>query len=401
MNYGIEPFFDEVPGIVWEMEARGDEWYFTRRYGEYRPENRRDVIGKSLFDILPRGHPVVQTILRGIQSQTYFTFIDGTTPGRLYQNRCKPITDENGNVRRLIGVSIDITESLVSQIDLLDNVDIPTETIQRDFEYLVREIIGQPDFYKHFYLLYQPIIDLKQDYFSQNWVCGVEALIRLKVEERIISPNNFLHLIESKKTSGFLTQWVITKACQQLKEIIERQPNFYLSINTTIEDLLNPNVFDSIANALTINQVPPSNLHLEILEMPNAIVADRDGAILEAIYKLRELGIKITIDDFGKQSSNFDRLGLLAGDDFLKIDRSFVPHQIYGKEASICTAIAWIAKVFQLRLIAEGIENPEQANFMKTIGCDYAQGYFFYRPMTIESLSSIIESFGDRVILDD
>ena len=80
----------------------------------------------------------------------------------------------------------------------------------------------------------------------------------------------------------------------------------------------------------------------------------------------------------------------MGTDDFLKIDQSFIPSEIYGRQASICTAMVWVGKVFQLRLIAEGIETPEQANFMKTIGCDYGQGYFFYQPMDLESIRSMI-----------
>jgi hypothetical protein len=68
MIQSIEDFFAEIPTIIWEIEARGEEWYFTRRYGEYQPEHRRQVVGKSLLEIMPKGHPVVQTILKGCDS---------------------------------------------------------------------------------------------------------------------------------------------------------------------------------------------------------------------------------------------------------------------------------------------------------------------------------------------
>jgi EAL domain-containing protein (putative c-di-GMP-specific phosphodiesterase class I) len=158
----------------------------------------------------------------------------------------------------------------------------------------------------------------------------------------------------------------------------------------SIEDLLNAEVFAALETVLIQGDFPASSLHLEILEIPEKINLEENPAILDVIYFLRNLGVKITIDDFGKQSSNFDRLALLAVDDFLKIDRGFITDQIYGQQASICTAIVWVVKVFQLRLIAEGIETPEQANFMKTIGCDYGQGYFFYQPMDLNSLKLII-----------
>jgi hypothetical protein len=101
-----EPFFHEVPGTIWEIEPREDEWYFTRRYGEYILENRRNIIGKSLFEIFPKGHPVAEKILKGIQSKKYFIFIESITSGRFYQNCCKPILDDCGNIERVIGIFI-------------------------------------------------------------------------------------------------------------------------------------------------------------------------------------------------------------------------------------------------------------------------------------------------------
>jgi EAL domain-containing protein (putative c-di-GMP-specific phosphodiesterase class I) len=390
MTQIIEQFFDEVPAIIWEMELRADEWYFTRRYGEYRPENRRDVIGKSLFEILPKGHPVVQTILKGIQAKKYFTFIDSTTPGRLYQNRCKPILDDRGNVQRVLGVSMDITESLSPQISLLDEATQQVEVIKVNNNRSVQEIIASQDFFEHFFLAYQPIINFRQGCNSPGWVCGAEALIRLRVEDRIIAPDDFLPSIQSHGLSSALALWVIKRVSAEIGEIVRQNPDFCLSINLSVEDLLNTDVFAAISQVVTRESFPSASLHIEILELPDNLNIDQNSAITRVIYALRELGIKITIDDFGKQSSNFDRLTLLAADDFLKIDRSFIPNEIYGQQASICTAMVWVGKVFQLRLIAEGIETPEQANFMKTIGCDYGQGYFFYQPMDLESIRSMV-----------
>ena len=146
------------------MENQGENnWCFTRRYGEYRPEHRQDVIGKSLFEIVPQGHPVSQQILQGIQSKQYFTFMDGTTPGKIYQTRCKPMLDEEGNVCRLVGVSIDITESLASQITVLDEANRMTSELQTSIDSAAQEIIDRPDFYDHFFMVYQPIVNFKQE----------------------------------------------------------------------------------------------------------------------------------------------------------------------------------------------------------------------------------------------
>jgi EAL domain-containing protein (putative c-di-GMP-specific phosphodiesterase class I) len=347
-----EPFFQEVPGTIWEIEPRGDEWYFTRRYGEYTLENRRNIIGKSLFEVFPKGHPVPQKILQGIQSKKYFIFIESIISGRLYQNRCKPILDDRGNVQRVIGISIDITQSLSFQISLLDEASQTRFPIQTELDRSVEDIIDRPNFFEHFYLVYQPIINLRQEYQSPGWIYGVEALIRLKVEDRTILPGDFLPAIESRGLSTSLACWVIHKACEELGEIARQCPGFHVSINISIETLLDETIFEVISTALTQNCFPGDCLHLEILEIsarPNIV---EDVATIETIYRLRELGIKITIDDFGKQSSNFERLSLLAADDYLKIDRSFVSNQIYGKQASICTAIVWVGKVFQLRIIA-------------------------------------------------
>ncbi|HHP7230188.1 MAG TPA: EAL domain-containing protein [Xenococcaceae cyanobacterium] len=390
MTQTIEQFLATVPGIIWEMELRADEWYFTRRCGEYLIEQRRDLIGKSLFEFFPPGHPISQAILQGIAAKTYFTFIEAIAPGRLFQNRCKPIVDEGGNVQRLVGISIDITESLASPISILNTATQPTESPEIKRDESIQAIINRPDFFRHFFLQYQPIINLRQEYNSAGWVCGVEALIRLQAETRVITPDYFLPSMQAGGLSPSLARWVISQACTEIREIALQRPEFCLSINISIDDLLNAEVFAAVETAVTTTGFPPGSLHLEILELPNNIDLEPDSEISDVFYGLRRLGIKITIDDFGKKSSNFDRLSLLGTDDFLKIDQSFIPSEIYGRQASICTAMVWVGKVFQLRLIAEGIETPEQANFMKTIGCDYGQGYFFYQPMDLESIRSMI-----------
>ena len=380
-------FWEDVPGLVWELEKlRQEDWTFTRRYGEYLPEHRRDTLGQKLFDIFPPGHPICKHILEGIKSKQYFTFIEGSSVGKIFHTRCKPILDQQGEVFRLIGVTIDITESIAPGIASLEGEKPAIQEINAAIYEIAQETILQPDLYDRLFMVYQPIINFQHKPNENNWITGVEALVRLRIEDRIIPPNYFLPLIESKGLSVGVSCKVIQTTIQEIGPIAYQYPNFFLSINITADDLMHPEVLELLQDSIEKKLLPEGRLHLEIIETPNRKDIHENPEALNILYQLRDLNIKITVDDFGKQSSNFDRLSLLAPNDVLKIDKSFIPLEIYDQKSAISTAMIWVAKAFNLKVVAEGIESLDQANFMKMIGCDYGQGYYFYRPMEIAKL---------------
>ena len=377
-------FWNTMPGMVWELERRGEEWIFTKRHGEVRPEQHRHLVGRSLFDIVPRGHPVAQQILDGIESHADFIFMDNTTPGRITQSRCKPILDTDGCVCRLVGVTVDITESFGPQLRFFNAASNqrPDEW-QTDLDQTTLRALERPDQLEKFFLCYQPIVDLSRGPTHPQFIRGVETLIRMRIDDRIIPPLSFLPVIARNGWSSQLTQWVIAQAFREIGPITQERPDFRLAINLGIEELCHP----EIVEALSSGDFPTQQLKLELIETAQANPS-RD--VRKAIFKLRERGIRMSVDDFGTQHSNFDRLSLLAPGDLLKIDRSFIPKQIADRETSICTAMIWVAKVFQLQIVAEGIETAEQSAFMRTLGADHGQGFFFYRPMELEPLRELL-----------
>ena len=390
LDQELEQFLTEVPSVIWELEARGEDWVYTRRYGELRTVQHQNLVGKSLFDLYPPGHPTLEAMDNGIRTKQYFAYIDSTTPGRFCQTRCKPIQDETGQVVRLVGTSIDITEIVASHLTVLDESAKALEMAQSEIYETVQSLANEPDFYQHFYLVYQPIVSLKAAHDSPNAIEGVEALIRLRVGERTIPPSKFLPCLESLGQSSALTRWVFNQACQDMAPILDKRPDFFVSVNIGIWEVLDPVNQAEIGALLQANPNFADSLHLEILETFHAGTRAEKDAMAEVFYQLRQLGVKLAIDDFGIQGSNFDRLSLLTAGDFLKIDRMFMPQEVYGVESSICLSMSWVGKAFQFHLIAEGVETIEQVTFMKNIGCDYAQGYYFYKPMELADLTKVL-----------
>ncbi len=390
MDHELEHFLAETPGVIWELEVQNNDWIFTKRYGEYLPLQRRDLIGRSLSDIYPPGHPTLKTIQAGIDSGQTFTCIDSTAPGRFYQTRCKPIFDEAGQLQRLVGISIDITEMIAAHLKVIQGSSKLVGLIESKILATVQHIISDTNFFQHFYLVYQPIVGLAEPPDSPALIRGVEALIRLRVENRTIPPSQFLPSLEMAGQTTDLALWVLEQAQQDLEPILRQHPDFFVSVNIGVEDLLHPDRRTRIETLLRQHPRFSQSLHLEILEAHSPLASYADLEIAQICYELRSLGVKLALDDFGIEASNFDRLSLLASDDFLKLDRQFTPKELCGTHASICLSMVWVGKALQLKLIAEGVETLEQAVFLKNIGCDYAQGFYFYQPLPIDQLKTAV-----------
>lgn len=391
MNQGFQEFLLEVPGVIWEIEVQGEQdWVVTRRYGECRPEQRLDLVGRSLSEVEPEGHGFLKAVLDGIQTRQDFSFVDGSVAGQFYQTRCRPILDSEGQVKRVVGVSINITETITSHLSTLNQATHLATLAESAIYKTVQDLTRHQDFYRNFYMVYQPIIHLEKDWHDLDAIVGVEALIRLQVEDRIIPPSQFLPALMAVGQSVSLMQWILQQVCQDTRAILESRSDFFVSINIGMDDLVNPEVNQTLKQVLINNPLFASRFHLEVLETicTQTIQAAKFAQIF---YELRGLGVKIAIDDFGIQGSNFDRLALLTNGDFLKVDRVFMPKQAYGVEATLVLSMVWIGRAFQLKLVAEGVETIEQATFLKTIGCDYAQGFYFYEPLKLEELTQILQ----------
>lgn len=225
-----------------------------------------------------------------------------------------------------------------------------------------------------FELYYQPIIDLKT-----NELIGMESLIRWN--NNILGQVRPDELISVAEETGMIIpigQWILKTAIEQSAVWQNEGANpFRISINVSVKQLLDPMFVDDMKTIVENTTIHPSNIMLEITES----VAMYAESMIEKLYTLKELGISLSMDDFGTGYSSLSYLNKYPLD-LLKIDKSFVMgmNQDDENKAIVKTIIA-IAKQLDLKVIAEGVEGLEECRFLKEIGCEYAQGFYFSRPL--------------------
>lgn len=229
---------------------------------------------------------------------------------------------------------------------------------------------------KEFVLYYQPQIDLKY-----NKIIGVEALIRWQhPTQGMIPPLNFISIAESSGLIVEIGEWVLLEACRQAALWNKEGKDIIVAVNISAVQFKRGNLKEVIKNALHVTGLDPQYLELELTE--SILINDTEN-VLEAVQVIKELGIKLSIDDFGTGYSSLSYLKRFAVDK-LKIDQSFVRDLINDKDdASIVKTIIQMAKSFNLRSIAEGVENKEVLAIIEKFGCDEVQGYHFAKPMAI------------------
>ncbi len=229
-----------------------------------------------------------------------------------------------------------------------------------------------------FWLHYQPIVDLESG--SRQ---GIEALIRWKHPERgLLSPADFIDHAERSGQIGPIGEWVLRTACQATAH---RPTAEYTSVNISARQLRIPQLADIVEQILEVSGLPAERLVLEITE--TATVSDMAGAITR-LRELKSLGLHIALDDFGTGYSPLNYLRSFPVD-ILKIDRSFVRNVAQsGEDRAIVRGVIDIAHHLGLRTVAEGIEEPEQLDIMRDLGCDSGQGFLWTRPVPLEALVS-------------
>ncbi|AOV08732.1 EAL domain-containing protein [Sporosarcina ureilytica] len=227
---------------------------------------------------------------------------------------------------------------------------------------------------EEFELYYQPIMDLKT-----NEMIGMESLIRWNNKTLgQVPPDEFISIAEETGLIIPIGHWVLNTAIEQNAhwQKTTNQP-IYVSINVSVRQLLDPTFLEKLKNTIETTSLHPSQIVLEITES----IAMYAETTIEKIAELKKLGITLSMDDFGTGYSSLSYLTKYPLDS-LKIDKSFAinMHRNDENKAIIQTIIA-IAKEFNLKVIAEGVEEQETCHFLAEIGCDYAQGYHFSPPL--------------------
>jgi EAL domain-containing protein (putative c-di-GMP-specific phosphodiesterase class I) len=222
-------------------------------------------------------------------------------------------------------------------------------------------------------------------------VIGLEALVRWQHPQRgLLMPKDFISLAEE---TGFIIQidrWVLKEACRQFKEWArDTSPlgEFTININISGKQLTQPDFIASVENTLHETGVDAKYIILEITE--SAIVENKEAAI-ETCNQLRELGIHIQIDDFGIGYSSLSYLSQFPIS-ALKIDQSFIGKMTENSnETNIVHAIVSLSHRLGVDVIAEGVETAVQLDQLKSIGCEYIQGFYISKPLNKGDTKSLL-----------
>ncbi len=235
---------------------------------------------------------------------------------------------------------------------------------------------------QQFSLLYQPKVNLKG-----NQITGVEALLRWEHDEwGEMQPGVFIPIAEESGLIISIGHWVLREACKQARIWLDNNLTpVTIAVNISAKEFLQKDFVEGVRAVLSVTKLPAQYLELEITE--SVLMHDAESST-EILQRLKKMGIKLAVDDFGTGYSSLSYLQRFPID-VLKIDRSFVHHITAATdEGIIVSAIISMGNSLKLRVIAEGVENEMQLDFLKNRHCEEGQGYLFSRPLTAEQFAS-------------
>ncbi|MGZ9109029.1 MAG: EAL domain-containing protein [Micavibrio sp.] len=273
----------------------------------------------------------------------------------------------------------------------------PPEMMERDFaaQFDVVESIKMANEFqaalenKELQLYYQPIISMKD-----GNVVGFEALMRwIHPEKGFISPALFIPIAEKNGLIIEASRWALGEACRALKRIegkIGREENLYMSVNFSSTDFAAEHFLDHVYRILSESDVPAQQIKLEITE--RLLIQQPDNA-KETLEMCRKAGMGIAIDDFGTGYSSLSYLYYFPIDT-LKIDQSFVrAMRRDAKSLELVKSIIGLGKNMNMTIIAEGVEELEEGQILRSLGCDSAQGYFFAKPLPEKDVIDLLKNW--------
>ncbi len=219
---------------------------------------------------------------------------------------------------------------------------------------------------------------------------GVEALLRWTTDKNEkVSPDRFVPILEQTGLIHNVGRWVLEQALQEHNRLIEKGfPPLRFSINLSIAQFQDKDFIRDFTKIIEESGVDPKYIELEITE---SLLSDNPDEVIEKLYKLKELGVSIAIDDFGKEYSSLNRLNLVPFDR-IKIDKDIVDLiDVKEKRAPVAESIISLVRAFNASVTAEGVEIIEQADFLKSIGCDEIQGHYYSMPLSSEALELFLK----------
>lgn len=251
-----------------------------------------------------------------------------------------------------------------------------THQLLHDFGYALKK--------QEFFLTYQPQIDLKN-----NTVYGVEALIRWKHSKHgMVPPDHFIPLAEDTEKINDICQWVIDNSLKEVSQLYqETGQRLNLSINFSAKNL-NHFMLSYLKSRMQHYQVKPEDITVEITE---TVMVDDDQEIQEFLEEIHNVGVELSLDDYGTGFSSLSYLTKLRISE-LKIDRSFIMDIDENHDNFVIShSTIAMSKSLDNKVVAEGVETEEILQTLKDIDCDYAQGYYIAKPMPVADLKQWLQ----------
>jgi len=272
-----------------------------------------------------------------------------------------------------------------ARIEVFDDA-LHRHAVERlDAEVALRRAIDGEELVVH----YQPIVGL-----PDGRVCGVEALVRWQSRQtgELVPPGDFIPLAEETGLIADLGDWVLRTAVREVGGWARRglvDDEFELSVNVSARQLADPALPTAVTAALTGWDRPATRLCLELTE--TAVTTDPEAAE-HMLERLHALGVRLALDDFGVRHSSLGQLARSMPISVLKLDRSFVAGMDGPRDRGIVEAAASMARALNLSSVAEGVETPEQAAELASMGFPFAQGWHFGRPTDGAQLAARLEA---------
>lgn len=235
-----------------------------------------------------------------------------------------------------------------------------------------------------FVLFLQPKYDIQEGKFA-----GAEVLVRWKAsDQKMISPGEFIPIFERNGFIMKLDFYVWEHACKLLRSWLDKGYDpMPISVNVSRVSVYNPKLVEVISDLVATYNIPPELFQLELTE---SAYTSNPYMIREAMKDLQKRGFTILMDDFGSGYSSLNVLKDIAVD-VLKIDMKFMSDtEIPGRGENILASVVNMAKVLEMPVIAEGVEKESQVRFLKNIGCEYVQGYYYAKPMPAEEYEKML-----------
>ena len=239
--------------------------------------------------------------------------------------------------------------------------------IKKDFEQAIKN--------REFKIYLQPKFDSQTEK-----LVGAEALVRRQKQNQIIFPDDFIPLYEEINIVTKLDLYVLEEVCKTLQEWQEQNHFLFISVNESPKHLSNELHGKELINILNQYGVSPSSIELEVTE--GAVIQDIEVA-KKAQSRVHSLGFTTAMDDFGVGYSSFSMLKNIPID-VLKIDKSFLKDLLQKKrDQIILESVIDMAHKLKIKTVMEGVETKEEVEYLREIGCDILQGYYFSKPIPV------------------